>query len=158
MKTIFLFIGVSLIFNFGSFAQMHDHPPDKIPERLQQLEKIKLIETLEMDEETTLRFFSRKAENKKVIDDLIGKADSLIEQIGSILSGEKNAPDEELKKLINEVSLIQTQIEKSKSWFINSLDDLLSTRQIAKLIVFEKNFREELRRVLFRDRKFRNKY
>jgi hypothetical protein len=137
---------------------MHDHPPDKIPERLQQLEKIKLIETLEMDEETTLRFFSRKAENKKVIDDLIGKADSLIEQIGSILSGEKNAPDEELKKLINEVSLIQTQIEKSKSWFINSLDDLLSTRQIAKLIVFEKNFREELRRVLFRDRKFRNKY
>ena len=33
--------------------------------RLAELEKIKLIETLEMDEETTLRFFSRRSEHMK---------------------------------------------------------------------------------------------
>jgi hypothetical protein len=43
-------------------------------------------------------------------------------------------------------------IEIKRNQFVNSLDDILSTEQIAKLIVFEKRFRDEIRNVLF-DRK-----
>jgi len=158
MKTQITFIIIFLWISINTFAQRHDRPPRDVPEKILQLEKIKLIETLEMDEETTLKFFSRRAEHKKTMDEIADREESLIIQIENILNGDNEASENELKKLIIGVDSIQSELAKSKSEFISSLDDLLTTEQIAKLIVFERRFREELRGVLFRDRKFKNRY
>lgn len=157
MKILILLIFITFFTSHNSQAQGHNRPPGKMPERLQQLEKIKLIETLEMDEETTLKFFARRTEHQKVVDELSKEADDVIKQIESILSGEHEASETELKELIKNVNSIRTEIEQSKTNFILSLDDLLSTEQIAKLIVFERRFRDELRDVLFRERMFRKR-
>jgi hypothetical protein len=157
MKVIYILLGLFLFAHIEVYAQKGDKPPRHMRERISQLEKIKLIETLEMDEETTLKFFSRKSELQKKIDGLAGKADEIIQRMENIIQEEKNTSSEELKSLINEANSIHFQIEKSKSDFIISLDDILSTEQVAKLIVFERRFREELRRVLFRDRKRKNR-
>ncbi|MFC2102968.1 hypothetical protein ACFLSS_00900 [Bacteroidota bacterium] len=157
MKAILL-LSIFLLLNSTSLAQRRDRPPHGVPEKILQLEKIKLIESLEMDEETTLKFFSRRTKHKKVVGNITEKEDSLIGQIESIIKGNQESSESELKQLIKELNSIQAEFHQTKTEFINSLNDLLSTEQIAKLIVFERRFRDELRGVLFRDRKFRKRY
>ncbi len=57
------------------------------------------------------------------------------------------------KDLVNNYLSVQKQVASEHTKFINSLYDILSNEQIAKLIVFEKRFREEIRHILLRGRK-----
>jgi hypothetical protein len=60
---------------------------------------------------------------------------------------------EELKSKIDEINNLELQIDKSKVEFLNSLSDILSYEQIAEMIIFEKRFRNEVRKLLMRDRR-----
>ena len=121
-------------------------------EKLEQLEKIKLIESLDMDEDTSIRFFARRNESKREIQELEKKTDDIIFELEKSFNTEDKNQDEKQKQLISEMLKNRESIELKRNQFINSLGDILSTEQIAKLIVFEKKFRDEIRNVLF-DRK-----
>ncbi len=156
MKVLFLAVSLIIISSIQSFSQMHDNPPHHMRDKLNQLEKIKLIEVLEMNEETTLRFFSRRNEHQTKIDELAKRADEIITQMEVIFKAGKVYTEAALKSLIEEANTIHTEIVQTKSDFINSLDDILTTDQIAKLIIFERRFKEELKRAMFKRRKYRN--
>jgi hypothetical protein len=121
-------------------------------EKLEQLEKIKLIESLDMDEDTSIRFFARRNESKREIQSLEKKTEDIIFELEKSFNIEDKNQDEKQKQLISEMLKNRESIELKRNQFINSLGDILSTEQIAKLIVFEKKFRDEIRNVLF-DRK-----
>ena len=121
-------------------------------EKLEQLEKIKLIESLDMDEDTSIRFFARRNESKREIQELEKKTDDIIFELEKSFNSEDKYQDEKQKQLISEMLKNREAIEMRRNQFINSLDDILSTEQIARLIVFEKRFRDEIRNVIF-DRK-----
>jgi len=121
-------------------------------EKLEQLEKIKLIESLDMDEDTSIRFFARRNESKREIQSLEKKTEDIIFELEKSFNTEDKNQDEKQKQLISEMLKNRESIELKRNQFINSLGDILSTEQIAKLIVFEKKFRDEIRNVLF-DRK-----
>ena len=157
MKILFLTIGLIIVSSIQSISQMHDNPPHRMRDKLNQLEKIKLIEVLEMNEETTLRFFSRRNEHQVKIDELAKRGDEIITQMEVIFKAGKVYTEAELKSLIEEANTIHTEIVQTKSNFINSLDDILTTEQIAKLIIFERRFKDELKRAMFKRRKYRNR-
>ena len=48
---------------------------------------------------------------------------------------------------------MQLQFDKGRVDFVNSLSDILSYEQIGKLIIFEKRFRNEVRKLLIKERK-----
>ena len=148
---IYLFCFLSLI-SIQSFAQFEDRPPHHFRDKIFQLEKIKLIETLKMDEETTLRFFARRSETETAIDSLRKNLDNLLDKIDQKISGDSKTNDEELKTLIKKVSEIRLKIDQKRIDFVNSLNDILSTKQIAKFVVFEKKFRDDLAKSLMKDR------
>jgi tyrosyl-tRNA synthetase len=106
-----------------------------------------------MDEETTLRFFSRKSTHKLQQDEIQEKIKSNTDNLDVILKSGKAATTEELKSKIDEINNLELQLEKNKVEFINSLSDILSYEQIAKMIIFEKRFRNEVRKLLMRDRR-----
>ncbi len=157
MKVLFFTFCLMIVFSIQSLSQMHDKPPQHMRDKLNQLEKIKLIETLEMDEETTLRFFSRRSEHRTKMEKLTEQTDEIITQMEVIFKSGKVHTEAELKSLIVDANSIHKQIVQSKSDFINSLDDILTTEQIAKLIIFERRFKDELKRAMFRGRKYRNR-
>ncbi len=156
MKVLFLAVSLIIVSSTQSFSQMHDKPPHHMRDKLNQLEKIKLIEVLEMDEETTLRFFSRRNEHQVKIDELAKRTDEIITQMELIFKAGRVYTEAELKSLIEEANTIHSEIVQTKSDFINSLDDILTTDQIAKLIIFERRFKDELKRAMFKRRKYRN--
>ena len=153
MKTTYLILIMLLIFSSSIFSQREKWRDDEMREKFEQLEKIKLIETLEMNEETTLRFFARKSEHQKQQDELQDKIREKIDNLEVIFKSGRVATVDELKKNINEINTLQSELEKNRTDFINSLSDILSYEQIAKLLIFERKFRDEIRRLIIRDRK-----
>jgi len=153
MKTTYLILILLFIFSGSIFSQRDKWRDDKMREKFEQLEKIKLIEILEMNEETTLRFFARKSEHQKQQDQIQDKIKEKIDNLEVIFKSGRVATVEELKTNINEINALHTEIEKNRTDFINSLSDILSYDQIAKLLIFERNFRDEIRRLIIKDRK-----
>lgn len=149
MKNVCLTVFLVVIITFSGIPQkMHDKQ-NKQKGKLEQLEKIKLIDALELDEETSIRFFARRNQSKKEVDELEKKSDEILLQLENTLVNTDAKENEVQKNLVTELLLTRQQIEIEKQKFITSLSDILSTEQIVKLVIFEKRFREEIRNVLF---------
>ncbi len=130
------------------FAQgMRDHKGPR--GKIEQLEKIKLIEALDMDEQTTLKFFARRNEMRDRVDKLNDSLDTISDDLENKFS---NNDESGYKELVSKYLSVQKQIGSEHNKFISSLYDILTNEQVAKLIVFEKRFREEIRHILFRGR------
>lgn len=131
-----------------SFPQKMDERGMKHRGKLEQLEKIKLIEALDLDEETSIRFFSRRNESRKEIQELEIRTDDIIAELEKSFNNGDKSKDDLQKRLTSDLLKTRESIETKRNQFINSLNDILTTEQIAKLIVFEKKFRDEIRNVL----------
>ena len=158
MKKFIITIVMIFVVCTVSNAQMGDRPPDGPGgpphdgmKKIEQLEKIKLIEALDMDEQTTLKFFARRNENRNKIKELMDKSRQQLDAINDKLK-EKSVNEKELNSMIDKYLSYDNEIEKEREAFIHSLSDILSVTQIAKLVVFEKKFRDEIRDILFKTR------
>lgn len=153
MKCKNLSVVILLLLSSVLFGQKGKWQDEEAREKFEQLEKIKLIETLGMDEETTLRFFARRTEHKKQQDEIQEMLQQKIDNLDVVFKSGRIATVEEIKSSINEITTLQLQFDKNRVDFINSLSDILSYEQIAKLIIFEKKFRNEVRKLIMRERK-----
>ena len=127
-----------------------DRPPQHFQKKLDELEKIKLIEILSLDDETMLKFLNRRKEYNDKIRDLFEQVVSKTEQLEKALDNES---DSNIKNLVSDIIKTEDNISKTRQNYFHSLSDILDDRQIAKLLVFEKNFRKEMRDIIFKDKK-----
>ncbi len=152
-KIVFLFL-FSVLFTVGMKAQvMLFHGPGQGPlKKIEELERVKLIEALNMDEQTTLKFFARRNEYRQKQVSLFQKSNELLNNLDKEINNGKS-DNSEIKKFIKEYLEIEKKISSNKEDFIKSLKDILTTEQIGKYIVFERKFRDEIREVIFRERR-----
>ncbi len=146
-NTIIVFV---ILITSAGLYQAQDMEPMNMPfekqEKFRQMEKIKLLEALNLDEETAVRFFTRRNKNMENARKLIERRDKLIEKLADQL-GNKN---DSYKKITKEIMSLETELVENRSKFINSLEDILTEEQIAKLIVFENKFKKKIRNYFFR--------
>ena len=152
MKTKFYFL---LIFSFILSISAQEFPPkhNKAPkERLEQLEKIKLLEILDLGEEESIRFFSRrdnfKEEHRKILDE----RDAIILEMEIALKKGKTSEEFNFHQKISELVDVEQKIVDHRKTFIQSLSDILTSSQIAKVVVFESKFMKEVRDALMHRR------
>jgi len=129
-------------------------PPRHIQKKMDELEKLKLIEVLDTDEETTVRFFSRRKDFMDKVRKLEETKNERLDNLSKLLNNE--AGNDELKKEIAEIQNIESDLAQLRSKYITSLSDILNFQQVAKVLIFERNFREELRTMILKERKRRN--
>ena len=155
MKKLILSLVIVISVSVTLTAKGKHHRRNQVPDKILQLEKIKLIEILEMDEETTLKFFSRRSEFEREMDGIHKAINEKLDEMEQMVNSD-NVRDEELKTAIEDLNLKHQKLDNMKADFINSLDDILSYEQIAKMILFERRFKEELRKAIFKDKRMRN--
>lgn len=154
---IFVLTAVLLLACFANAQERMNRNSDAF-KKIEELEKIKLIDVLGLNEETTLRFFARRAEYKKAQGDLFASASKILDQMDEAVKKGGDQANPEYKKLISEYLNVENKIVQKRTEFINSLSDILTYQQISKLLIFEKRFRDEIRKMLFKDRpKWRNR-
>lgn len=150
MKTYSLVMLLILLFSTLVFSQIDE---TRHKNRISQLEKLKLVEELELNENTAIRFFARRKEHQKELEALEFKSKKLFEQLDKSIKFRKADSEKEQQKLINDMFDIRDKIEQKKKEFVFSLNDILTTEQVSKYVLFEKNFREEIRKILLERRK-----
>lgn len=153
MPVIFITI---IILSLVAYPQKMRDKFLKNKDKLEQLEKIKLIEALDLNEDISIRLFSRKNDLKKETDKLEDRNEAIIDELEkSFDSNEKNAEIRQ-NQLLNEFLKNKQDIETLKQQFISSLSDILSREQVCKFVVFEKKFRDEIKSVLMEKRHQKN--
>jgi hypothetical protein len=145
--TLFVILFIAVSVRAQDDAKMQ--PPFK---RIENLEKVKLIEALKLNEETSVRFFARRGDFKKKVRQYDKQSNEVLAKIRKLIDEKSDKNGNELKKLSDEYLKLQNQIPKEKASFMCSLSDILTSEQIARLLVFEKDFREELKNLVFKER------
>ncbi|MBT8378190.1 MAG: hypothetical protein KJN64_03060 [Ignavibacteria bacterium] len=153
MKNFYLTLFLLILFLVSIFPQKKFGRDGEMRERMSQLEKIKLIEVLEMNEETTLLFFSRRAEFQKQHEEMRNNIDSKIDNLEATLKSARLVTEVELQSMIDEILDLHLAFEAKRADYIKTLNDILTTDQVARYVVFEKRFKDELRRLLLHQRK-----
>lgn len=153
MKKIIFLAVVLLLVSDLAYSQVVKPRKQRMENRIEKLEQMKLIESLVLDEETTLKFFARRSEHQNEMKTLQQKASDKLLQIEELMN--KNVSEQELQKKIAEYSLIENNIHNERSKFISTLNDILTAEQIAKLLIFEKKFKQEIKDVIIRERQRR---
>lgn len=148
MKSLYFLMALLLSINIVSFPQQDNKKMMKQRSKLHQLEKIKLIEELNLDEDTSVKFFARRNEMQREVESLEDKADDILKKLETNLGSNDKDAETTQKQLINELMNIKEKSETVKRQFIYSLKDVLTTEKIARYIVFEQKFREEIRRII----------
>jgi hypothetical protein len=154
MKSLCVLVVLILISSVNSFSQLDKDKMARQRDRIHQLEKIKLIETLNLDEDTSVKFFARRNEMQNEVESLQDKSDDIINKLEITLDSSNNNSEATQKQLINELTSVRGKIENVKKQFIDSLNNILSTEKIARYLVFEQRFREEIRKIIL-DRRHR---
>jgi hypothetical protein len=142
---------ILLVFSITVFSQIEKRKDSR--DKIEALEKIKLLETLDMDEETTLKFFARRKEHQDKMKAIFDELDSHISKMENKISSTNDDNDPAIKKLVDNYFVVHQKINDEKKRFFNSLTDILTQKQLAQLTLFEKRFKEEIRNVLFHKKK-----
>jgi hypothetical protein len=127
-------------------AQGMHKPHEHMREKYRQLEKLKLLETLQLDEETAIRFFSRRNEFFNEQKAILNKRKKLIEKAENMLNG-KNG---DYNSIIDGIKNIEKELLEKRTSFLDSIKDILTKEQIIKMIIFDYRFKQEIRDVLMK--------
>ncbi len=115
--------------------------------RLAELEKIKLLETLNLDEESSAVFIVRLNRHKDLQQEISGKRQAAIEELAEQVKN-GSADDAFCKVKIDQILEYEETLLSERKEFINSLNDIMDQETISKFVVFEHLFRKEVRNEL----------
>jgi hypothetical protein len=153
-KTLFAIAGVAML--VASATAQDDQPPvqGKAAERVEQYKKIRMMEVLGLDEQSSIKFFARYNKNFEVMKDLRQKQVQTLVRIQGLRKSK--ASDNEYAKVVSDLRSLEDQVNQTKSKYIDDLKDVLTSKQLAEYLVFELRFQQNLRD-LVRDLQQKNK-
>jgi hypothetical protein len=115
-------------------------------ERVEQFKKLRLMEVLDLDEETSIKFFVRYNKHAETVRDIRTKQMKLFREIQSLRRS--NAGDGEYGKVLKELLQLESQLNEARQAYINELSGVLTQKQLAEYVVFEVRFQQNLRELL----------
>jgi Spy/CpxP family protein refolding chaperone len=116
------------------------------PERLERYRKMRLIETLKLNEEDAVRFFSKQSAHEDAQRDLFKGRNHALDELDKILHG--TGSDKEMPKLSDEIQTIDEKIFSERQRYQNEVQKSLTPEQFAKFLLFERDFNRQVRDAL----------
>ena len=151
MKRLLYISVVLLSLSVIYYAQKRERPNQEMRpvDKITQLEKVKLIEVLNLNEETSVRFFSRRNDHQKKVKELVDQRNTMIDEVQKFIKDNPKENDNLYKDQVNKLFAIDSKIAKERENFTSTLYDILTPQQVARYLVFEHKFRKEIRETLF---------
>lgn len=146
----FLLVSAALLLvGLHSLAMAQDEPPFRrgaALERVEQFKKIRMMEVLKLDEQTSIRFFARYNKHQETLRELRVKQAGVLGQLQDLRRS--NAGDKEYDKVIRELRALEDEMNDAKGKYLDELSEVLTKQQLAEYIVFEWRFQQNLRELL----------
>jgi Skp family chaperone for outer membrane proteins len=146
MQAVPLFFILTLMIFSTLLAQ--DQPPMRGPaaERIEQFKKVRLMEALKMDDETSIRFFARYNKYVESLHAIQKDHNALVDQLQKLTKSDANNSD--IEQAIKDIGMSEEKIAETRSKFLVELRDVISIKQIAEYVIFERNFNRNLREIM----------
>lgn len=115
-------------------------------QRVEQFKKLRMIEALKLDEDTSVRFFVKYSKHEDAMREVNKQRDDLINQLQNLRkSGSDGAG---MEKIFADLNALDTKQTGERLRFLGDLKTVLSTQQVADLIIFERNFARNVRQMM----------
>lgn len=143
----YILLSVLLAAVVGVAAAQDQMPmPPRAAERLEQYKKLRMMEVLMLDEETSLRFFTRYNKHRGELADLNKKRDGLLDDLARLRR--ENASDKDFQKVIDDLRNMADPAVEARGRFFDDIAKILTTKQMADYLVFERNFYRNVREIM----------
>lgn len=145
IHTLLLCLTVLLAGSPQLVAQQDDMPPGRGRKRIEELRRIKMIDALDLTEEQSVRLFAREKDLLQAERSITTQREGCIEKLATLASG---GSDVDIAAELDRLGNLSREMMTRRQEYLTSLKDILSAQQIARLVVFEHNFRKELREMV----------
>jgi hypothetical protein len=115
-------------------------------QRVEQFKKLRMIEALKLDDDTSIRFFTKYNKHEEVMRGINEQRNDLIDQLQDMRKSDSDAAG--MEKIFTDLTTLDTKQTEERVRFLDDLKTVLSTKQIADLIIFERNFARNVRQVM----------
>lgn len=143
----FLLVFALLTLSINLFGQRWEMRESQ-RKKLEEFKKIKLIETLDLSEDESIKFFALYNEHQKKVHLIQKERDKIIDQFERLTRDESKfnfKKFEDLEKRLNE---LEQELFRNRQEFHSSLKNVLSPFKIAKFYTFEREFIKEVNRLI----------
>ncbi len=133
----------------SAIAQPGGRGPDRERpgvERLERFKRMRLVESLKLNEEDAVRFVAKQTAHDDKIRELFTSRADAMSKMKELLQGNGNAS--ELQKHIDDVLDLDQKIFAERRRYQEDVRKLLTAEQFAKFLVFEQNFGRQMREAL----------
>ena len=149
MKKYYKLIGLLSLFMFFSITSLHGQNPEKMRERLKTYKKIMLMEKLNLNEEQSIKFFSRYAEHEGFIIKAKFELDEAIDMLDQGVESGKGDNEKAIQLVFEkDIALKKVIIER-----IKSMKSVLSEKQFGKYVVIEYKLLDDIKKAMKKRRK-----
>jgi hypothetical protein len=144
MKAIFVFF--ILMICFVNIQAQNDDGRHDHHRKIEELKAVKLLEFLQLEEDAGLKLIARMKCHNREIGELYRQKDSLIWNTKDNFPSKKK----DIINITDQILKIESQISERRIKYLNSLTDILSEKDILNYLIFEKEFRKELKELMKR--------
>lgn len=146
MKKSFVLFSIFIV-SINLFAQRWEMRENQ-RKRLEELKKIKLIETLDLNEDESVKFFALYNAHQKKVQSIQREREKIMDQLERLTQNESKFNlkiFEDFEKRLNE---LDQELFRNRQEFHSSLKNVLTPFKIAKFYVFERRFIKEVNRLI----------
>jgi len=141
-----LFFCLSLVANGEAQKKNQDREDRPALDRIESFKKVRMLEILKLDEATSAKFIARynlRMERTRAAERTRGEiVDRLEQQIAA------NASDVEFAQTFAALAEQEKKMFEGRISFVTDLRDILTPRQVAQVIAYERTFNRDLRNIV----------
>jgi len=115
-------------------------------ERLDRYKKIRMVEALNLDETTGIKLVNRYSKHREQMKDLDTDRAQLVEKLETL--SQTNTGDAEYQKVFTELYELEKKFAEARKKYLEELKEILSNKQIAEYVIFERDFMKDVRNVV----------
>ncbi len=115
-------------------------------QRIEQFRKLRMIEALKLDDDTSVKFFTKYNKHEDAVRDINEERNGLLDQLQGLRK--TDAADAELNKVIQKLEDLDRKLVEERTRYLEDIRSVLTTRQMADLFLFERNFTRNVRQLM----------
>jgi Skp family chaperone for outer membrane proteins len=135
-----------LIIQCDAITQQRQQRMQRGTDRLEMLRQVRMIEALDLDKESAARLSVLFAGHQEKVREIQRQIENLIDDLETAIEGDE--PDDTLLGIQSQIEEQRTLLHSNRIEFYRDVGSLISTRQVAMLIVFERNFQRDMREIM----------
>lgn len=114
------------------------------PERLERYKRMRLIEVLELNEEDAAKFVAKHKKHQNIMHELMQERMKIIDELEQSLR-DKSRDNKKVENLFARLDESDQKMFNERKRYQADIKSMLTTEQMVKFYVFDRNFNRELR-------------